>query len=92
MTGMGGGGFGGSFGRNAAKEMGLDSGGVDWVQVRRDVNRSNSLSKTEKGERRDRCQMMDQPMLNPVDELYVSHPIQRSVSENLSTESASRDP
>ncbi|KAM4056202.1 transglutaminase-like superfamily protein [Hirsutella rhossiliensis] len=56
-------------GRDAAREMGLGSG-VDWVQVRRDVNRSNSLSKSERNERRDRCQMMDHPALNPVDELF----------------------
>lgn len=55
--------------RDAAKEMGLGAG-VDWVQVRRDVNRSNSLSKIERIERRDRCQMLDHPSLNPVDELY----------------------
>jgi len=58
-------------GRDSAREMGL-GGGVDWVQVRRDVNRSNSLSKIERSERRDRCQMMDHPALNPVDELYES--------------------
>lgn len=45
-------------------------GAVDWVQVRRDVNRSNSLSKIERAERRDRCQIQDHPALNPVDELY----------------------
>ncbi|ODA84106.1 hypothetical protein RJ55_02624 [Drechmeria coniospora] len=55
--------------RDSMREMGL-AGGVDWVQVRRDVNRSNSLSKIERGERRDRCQMMDHPALNPVDDLY----------------------
>ncbi|KAL6854165.1 putative SH3-domain protein Cyk3 [Trichoderma novae-zelandiae] len=55
--------------RDAAREMGL-SAGVDWVQVRRDVNRSNSISKIERTERRDRCQMQDHPTLNPVDELY----------------------
>jgi transglutaminase/protease-like cytokinesis protein 3 len=55
--------------REVATEMGL-SGGVDWVQVRRDVNRSNSLSTIELTERRERCQMMDHPALNPVDELY----------------------
>lgn len=59
------------FGNDAAKEMGL-SNGVDWVQVRRDVNRSNSLSKIERNERQDRCQMLDHPTLNPVDELYES--------------------
>ncbi|KAM5358239.1 hypothetical protein ACJZ2D_015457 [Fusarium nematophilum] len=55
--------------RDVAAEMGL-GGGVDWVQVRRDVNRSNSLSTIELTERRERCQMMDHPALNPVDELY----------------------
>ncbi|PHH89782.1 hypothetical protein CDD83_5271 [Cordyceps sp. RAO-2017] len=58
-------------GRDASREMGL-GGGVDWVQVRRDVNRSNSLSKIERDERRDRCHMMDHPALNPVDELFES--------------------
>lgn len=56
---------------NAAREMGLP-GSVDWVQVRRDVNRSNSLSKNERMERVDRCQMMDIPVINPVDILYDS--------------------
>ena len=55
--------------RDAAREMGL-AAGVDWVQVRRDVNRSNSLSRIERNERRDRCQMLDYPTLDPVDELY----------------------
>ncbi|CAK7224080.1 hypothetical protein SCUCBS95973_005398 [Sporothrix curviconia] len=66
-----------SFGRDAGREMGLGGGGgsgsgsgVDWVQVRRDVNRSNSLSRIERNERRDRCQMLDYPTLDPVDELY----------------------
>lgn len=57
---------------DAAREMGLTNGAVDWVQVRRDVNRSNSLSKIERAERRDRCQIQDHPALNPVDELYES--------------------
>ncbi|KAI1169175.1 hypothetical protein F5B18DRAFT_658157 [Nemania serpens] len=43
-----------------AHDMGLDSS-VDWVQVRRD-----------RSERRDRCQMMDYPAIDPVDELYES--------------------
>ena len=60
-----------NFGRDAAKEMGLGNT-VDWVQVRRDVNRSNSLSKIERMERRERCQMLDHPTLSPVDELYES--------------------
>ncbi|KAI4602066.1 cytokinesis protein 3 [Pestalotiopsis sp. 9143b] len=55
----------------AARDMGL-SAGVDWVQVRRDVNRSNTLSKNERMERRDRCQMLDYPAIDPVEELYES--------------------
>ncbi|KAI9777242.1 MAG: cytokinesis protein 3 [Geoglossum umbratile] len=57
-------------GGSVAREMGL-SGNIDWVQVRRDVNRSNSLSRIEKIERRERRQMMDEnPVLHPVDVLY----------------------
>ena len=59
-------------GRDAAREMGLGADGVDWVQVRRDVNRSNSLSRIELVERRERCQMLDYPTLDPVEELYNS--------------------
>ncbi|KAI9847944.1 MAG: cytokinesis protein 3 [Sclerophora amabilis] len=58
---------------NPAREMGLGGGsGGDWVQVRRDVNRSNSLSKNERVERQERCQMMDYPVVNPVDILLES--------------------
>ncbi|KAI1853772.1 hypothetical protein JX266_001756 [Neoarthrinium moseri] len=57
--------------RDTAREMGLGNG-VDWVQVRRDVNRSNTLSKNERNERRDRCQMLDYPAIDPVDELFES--------------------
>lgn len=66
------GGFGSSNSRDAASEMGLWGGnaGIDWVQVRRDVNRSNSLSRIERVERRERCQMMDYPAISPVDEIY----------------------
>jgi roadblock/LC7 domain-containing protein len=52
----------------AARDMGL-GGANDWVQVRRDVNRSNSLSKNERIERADRCQMLDIPVICPIDEL-----------------------
>lgn len=58
-------------GRDPGRETGL-GGGVDWVQVRRDVNRSNSLSQNELLERRERCQMLDYPALDPVEELYNS--------------------
>ncbi|KAK3944131.1 putative cytokinesis protein cyk3 protein [Diplogelasinospora grovesii] len=72
VTAISGGGFGVSkTGRDAAKEMGLGNG-VDWVQVRRDVNRSNSLSRNERVERKERCQMLDYPAIDPVDELYNS--------------------
>jgi transglutaminase/protease-like cytokinesis protein 3 len=59
-------------GSGAASDMGLGggNGGIDWVQVRRDVNRSNSLSRIERIERKDRCQMMDYPAISPVEELY----------------------
>ncbi len=62
MTGIAGG--------KAARDMDLGGDGVvDWVQVRRDVNRSNSLSRNERVERAERCQMMDYPVISPVDEL-----------------------
>jgi hypothetical protein len=58
--------------RSAANDMALGGGGtgVDWVQVRRDVNRSNSLSRIERVERKERCQMMDYPAISPVEELF----------------------
>ncbi|KAL8824177.1 MAG: hypothetical protein Q9191_005240 [Dirinaria sp. TL-2023a] len=43
---------------------------TDWVQVRRDVNRSNSLSHNERVDRVERCQMMDYPVIAPVDTLF----------------------
>jgi hypothetical protein len=66
------GGYGNIHGRDAASDMGLGGGkaGIDWVQVRRDVNRSNSLSNIELVERRERCQMMDYPAISPVEEIY----------------------
>jgi len=60
-----------SAGRDAAREMGLGNA-VDWVQVRRDVNRSNTLSRHERMERHDRAQMLDYPALNAPDELFES--------------------
>ena len=58
-------------GGSAARDMGLggDKGTFDWVQIRRDVNRSNSLSRNEKAERAERCELMGYPALSPVDEL-----------------------
>ena len=56
-------------GSSAARDMGL-GGGIDWVQVRRDINRSNSLSKNERIERLERCQLMNYPVIAPVDALF----------------------
>ncbi|KAL2023820.1 hypothetical protein VTK56DRAFT_1087 [Thermocarpiscus australiensis] len=69
LTAISGGAISGKKGREPGRDMG-PGGGVDWVQVRRDVNRSNSLSYNERIERRERCQMLDYPVLDPVDELY----------------------
>jgi bifunctional glutamyl/prolyl-tRNA synthetase len=63
MQGMGGGSP--AMASSAPREGGI--GSTDWVQVRRDVNRSNSLSKNERQERAERCHMMDLPALNPID-------------------------
>lgn len=59
-------------GGSAAKKMGPPGGRseTDWVQVRRDVNRSNSLSRNEKAERIERCQLMDLPVIAPIDALF----------------------
>ena len=59
-------------GGTAARDMGLGGGGsgIDWVQVRRDVNRSNSLSRNERADRADKCHMMDYPVIAPVDVFY----------------------
>ena len=43
--------------------------GMDWVQVRRDVNRSNSLSQNERAERIERCELMVYPVVAAVDSL-----------------------
>ena len=61
-------------GGKLVRETGSASGasGIDWVQIRRDVNRSNSLSRNERSERAERCQMMDYPVIAPVDELLAS--------------------
>ncbi|KAK1144352.1 hypothetical protein N8T08_005504 [Aspergillus melleus] len=57
--------------RDTAREMGLGSA-IDWVQVRRDVNRASSPSRNERVERAERCQMMDHPVIYAVEELYES--------------------
>ncbi|KIX09658.1 uncharacterized protein Z518_00739 [Rhinocladiella mackenziei CBS 650.93] len=61
----------GAFGRDAAKEMGLTSGASGaYILTRRDVNRSNTPGPSERQERADRCHMLDQPVICPVEELY----------------------
>ncbi|KAL8870920.1 MAG: hypothetical protein Q9174_003146, partial [Haloplaca sp. 1 TL-2023] len=63
-------------GGSAARDMGLEgdrsSGGIDWVQVRRDINRSNSLSRNERVDRIERCQIMDHPVIAPIEALLES--------------------
>ncbi|KAI4224922.1 MAG: hypothetical protein L6R40_008406 [Gallowayella cf. fulva] len=61
-------------GGSAAKDLGLggEKTGIDWVQVRRDINRSNSLSRNERVEKVERCQMMDYPVVAPIDVLLES--------------------
>ncbi|KAI4147225.1 MAG: hypothetical protein L6R39_003183 [Caloplaca ligustica] len=61
-------------GGSLARDMGLgaEKTGNDWVQVRRDINRSNSLSRNERVERVERCQMMDYPVVAPIDALLDS--------------------
>ncbi|OCT52694.1 SH3 domain containing protein [Cladophialophora carrionii] len=60
-----------SFGRDAAREMGLLSGAsADYILTRRDINRSNTPGPSERQERADRCHMLDQPVICPVEELY----------------------
>lgn len=57
--------------RDPASEMGLaGSGGVEWIQVRRDVNRATTPSRHERVERAERCEMMDHPVIYAVEELH----------------------
>ena len=50
-----------------ARDMGL--GGGDWMQVRRDVNRSNSLSRRERDDRAERCALLGIPAVRPIEDL-----------------------
>ncbi|KAF7178723.1 hypothetical protein CNMCM7691_007541 [Aspergillus felis] len=54
--------------RDSARDAGSST--VDWVQVRRDVNRASSPSRNERIERAERCQMMDHPVIYAVEELH----------------------
>ncbi|KAL4758952.1 putative SH3 domain protein (Cyk3) [Aspergillus foveolatus] len=61
----------------AAREMGTGNNPMDWVQVRRDVNRASSPSRNERIERAERCQMMDHPTAEgeeSIDGLPISEP------------------
>lgn len=55
-----------------SKDSGRDGGGssMDWVQVRRDVNRAVSPSPNERMEKAERCQMLDRPVIYAVEEFY----------------------
>ncbi|KAK5116245.1 hypothetical protein LTR62_008572 [Meristemomyces frigidus] len=55
-------------GRSAARDMGMGGGG-EWMQVRRDINRSNSLSRREREERIERSELLGLPSINPIDAL-----------------------
>ncbi|KAL2409063.1 cytokinesis protein 3 [Exophiala dermatitidis] len=60
-----------AYGANAARQMGLASGASgSYILTRRDVNRSNTPGPSERQERADRCHMLDQPVICPVEELY----------------------
>lgn len=60
----------GIVGGSATRDVGtVDKSGNEWVQVRRDVNRSNSLSRNERIDRIERCQLMNYPVMAPVDAL-----------------------
>ncbi|QIX02439.1 hypothetical protein AMS68_007956 [Peltaster fructicola] len=53
----------------AARDMGL-SNGNEWMQVRRDVNRSNTLSRKEREERVERAEMLDLTPFRPIELLH----------------------
>ncbi|CRG87408.1 hypothetical protein PISL3812_04425 [Talaromyces islandicus] len=62
------------FSQNSESDVSRDFGpgisdSVDWVQVRRDVNRASTPSRNERVERAERCQMMDHPVIYAVEEL-----------------------
>jgi len=56
-------------GVRVAKDVGLGCSS-DWMQVRRDVNRSNSLSRKERDERIERCELLDLPSFRPIEQLH----------------------
>ncbi|KAG0155658.1 hypothetical protein PDIDSM_2831 [Penicillium digitatum] len=56
--------------RDNSRDVGLGNGTIDWVQVRRDVNRASSPSRNERIDRAEKSQMMDHPVIYSVEELY----------------------
>ncbi|KAJ5735804.1 uncharacterized protein N7483_000929 [Penicillium malachiteum] len=56
--------------RDTNRDTEVNTSAIDWVQVRRDVNRASSPSRNERIERAERCQMMDHPVIYAVEELY----------------------
>ncbi|KAJ5223725.1 hypothetical protein N7468_008267 [Penicillium chermesinum] len=56
--------------RENARDAAPAPNAIDWVHVRRDVNRASSPSRNERIERAKRCQMMDHPVIYAVEELY----------------------
>ncbi|KAK5456826.1 hypothetical protein LTS15_004606 [Exophiala xenobiotica] len=43
---------------------------LDWLSTRRDINRSNTPGPIERSTRADRCQMLEIPVIRPVDKLH----------------------
>ncbi|KAJ5949008.1 hypothetical protein N7454_002315 [Penicillium verhagenii] len=56
--------------RDTPRDNEVNTSAIDWVQVRRDVNRASSPSRNERIERAERCQMMDHPVIYSVEELH----------------------
>lgn len=56
--------------KDADRTLGSSGSAMDWVQVRRDVNRASSPSRNERVERAERCQMMDHAVIYAVEELH----------------------
>ncbi|KAJ5649697.1 uncharacterized protein N7484_003420 [Penicillium longicatenatum] len=56
--------------RDTPRDNEVNTSAIDWVQVRRDVNRASSPSRNERIDRAERCQMMDHPVIYAVEELH----------------------
>ncbi|CAG7923175.1 unnamed protein product [Penicillium olsonii] len=71
--------------RDSARDM-PGTSTLDWVQVRRDVNRASSPSRNERVERAERCQMHDHPVIYSVEELYDTADGEESIDGQPITE------